>query len=174
MSHNKKPFWIWEHFCHLTEDILSLFKIRLKKIPNDYEIKGAKDNYLMVFNFSDRNFADDSENLSRIPTGVPSEEKLTSGNNLPATTGKAERSFESEPWNDEFEEEAERFRDLFRRLFLFPPEDVEGGRSCFGDPSRISVITPNVEALWRGGIEGGGPLEGVVFFLALSHCSTWK
>ena len=36
------------------------------------------------------------------------------------------------------------------------------------------MITPNVEALCRGGIEGGGPLEGVVFFLALSHCSTCK
>ena len=51
---------------------------------------------------------------------------------------------------------------------------MEGGRPCFEDPSRISVITPNVEALWRGGIDGGGPLEGVVFFLVLSHCSTCK
>ena len=49
---------------------------------------------------------------------------------------------------------------------------MEGGKPCFWDPSRISVITPNVEALWRGGIEGGGPLEGVAFFLVLSHCST--
>ena len=49
------------------------------------------------FIFSDRNFEDDSENLSRILNGIPSQEKLTSGNNLPATTGKAERFFESEP-----------------------------------------------------------------------------
>ena len=64
---------------------------------------------------------------------------------------------------------------LLCEAVLLPPEDnVEGGRPCFEDPSRISVITPNVEALWRGGNEGGGPLEGVVFFLALSHCSTCK
>ena len=72
----------------------------------------------------------------------------------------------------------ERLTKPFNKLpwpVLLPPEDnVEGGRPCFEDPSRISVITPNVEALWRGGIEGGGPLEGVVFFLVLSHCSTCK
>ena len=64
---------------------------------------------------------------------------------------------------------------LLCEAVLLPPEDnVEGGRPCFEDPSRISVITPNVEALCLGGIEGGGPLDGVVFFLALSHCSTCK
>ena len=64
---------------------------------------------------------------------------------------------------------------LLCEAVLLPPEDnVEGGKPCFEDPSRISVITPNVEALCRGGIEGGGPLEGVAFFLALSHCSTCK
>ena len=82
----------------------------------------------MVLDFSNRNFADDSEILWKksFENSVGSEKKhLTSDNNLPATTGKAERFFESEPWNDEFEEEAERFRDLLRRLLEEPIHKID-------------------------------------------------